>query len=113
MSKRKLWTAIAAVLLVAAIAGGAGAVVATGGDDDEPLTGTTLDKATEAALEHTGGGTVVETEAGDDGAAYGVEVRLDDGRVVEVNLDENFKVTGQENDDDGAEGEDEGDADDD
>jgi hypothetical protein len=24
---------------------------------------------------------VTETEAGDDGAAYGVEVRLDDGRV--------------------------------
>ena len=113
MSKRKLWTAIAAVLLVAAIAGGAGVVVATGGDDDEPLTGTTLDKATEAALEHTGGGTVVETEVGDDGAAYGVEVRLDDGRVVEVNLDENFQVKGQENDDDGAEGEDEGGADDD
>jgi hypothetical protein len=32
--------------------------------------------------------------------------------VVEVNLDENFNVTGQENDDDGADGEDEG-ADDD
>ena len=27
----------------------------------------------------TGGGTVLETEAGDDGAAYGVEIRLGDG----------------------------------
>ena len=111
---KKIWI-IGGLLVAVLVVGGSvgGVVVATGGDDDEPLTGTTLDKASQAALEHTGGGTVVETEVGDDGAAYGVEVRLDDGRVVEVNLDENFKVTGQENDDDGAEGEDEGGADDD
>jgi uncharacterized membrane protein YkoI len=77
-----------------AIAGGMG-------DDDEPLTGSTLEQATAAALAHTGGGTVVETETGDDGAAYGVEIRLTDGRVVEVELDENFDVIGQETDDDG------------
>ena len=57
-----------------------------------PSPGQALDKAIEAALEHTGGGTVTETEVGDDGAAYGVEVRLDDGSQVEVNLDENFNV---------------------
>jgi hypothetical protein len=111
---KKLWIIGGALVAVAVIGGSVGGVVvATGGDDDEPLTGTTLEKASEAALEHTGGGTVVETEVGDDGAAYGVEVRLDDGRVVEVNLDENFKVTGQEDDDDGGDGEDEGGADDD
>ena len=71
-----------------------------------------LDKATAAALEHTGGGTVTETEVGDDGAAYGVEVRLDDGSQVEVSLDENFKVIGQEADDDGAADEDDGAGDD-
>ncbi len=60
-----------------------------------------LEQASEAALAHTGGGTVIETEVGDEGAAYGVEIRLDDGSVVEVNLDENFAVTGQEVDDDG------------
>jgi hypothetical protein len=43
---------------------------------------------------------VLETEAGDDGAAYGVEVRLADGRQVEVNLDESFRVVGQEPDED-------------
>src|SRR3970282_703194 len=75
--KRKLWAIVAATLAVAAIAGGAGVVVATGGDDDQPITGTALEKATEAALAHTGGGTVTETEIGDDGAAYGVEGRLD------------------------------------
>ena len=59
-------------------------------------------RARPTALEFTGGGTVTETEAGDDGAAYGVEVRLDDGRVVEVRLDANVQVLGQEADDDGS-----------
>ena len=61
---------------VALIGGGTAIAVAGGvGDDDTPLTGTTLDKAVAAALEETGGGTVTETEAGDDGAAYSVEVQ--------------------------------------
>lgn len=47
-------------------------------------------------------GEVIETETGDDGAAYGVEVRKDDGSVVEVNLDESFEVIGTEADDDGS-----------
>jgi uncharacterized membrane protein YkoI len=97
---RKIAVLAALVLVVGAIS--AGFAIAAGGDDDKPLTGSNLEKATAAALAHTGGGTVVETEVGDDGAAYGVEVRLDDGRVVEVNLDESFDVIGQENDDDGA-----------
>ena len=101
---RKL--ALLAVLVLGVGAVSAGFAVAAGGDDDKPLTGTSLEKATKAALAHTGGGTVVETEAGDDGAAYGVEIRLDDGTQVEVNLDENFNVIGREADDDGANDED-------
>ena len=92
------------LLIAAAVAGAtlAGVAIAGGmGDDDKPLTGRTLERATAAALEHTGGGTVVETEAGDDGAAYGVEIRLANGRQVEVELDEDFRVIGQETDDDG------------
>lgn len=105
--KRRLAILAAAVLVLGAV--GAGIAIAGGvGDDDKPLTGTALERATDAALEHTGGGTVIETEVGDDGAAYGVEVRLDDGRVVEVNLDESFDVVGQENDDDGAGDKDDG-----
>ena len=88
-------------LAVALIGGGTGVAIATGGED-RPLTGSALEKATTAALQHAGGGTVIETEAGEDGAAYGVEIRLDDGRVVEIGLDENFQVIGQESDDDGA-----------
>jgi uncharacterized membrane protein YkoI len=88
--------------LVAALAGGGAAwATAGGGDNDKPLVGSALDKATAAALAQVGGGTVTETEVGDDGAAYGVEVRLDDGSQVEVNLDANFNVIGQAADDDG------------
>ena len=104
---RKLAVAAAVVLVAGAISAG---LAVAAGDDDRPLTGTSLEKATAAALAHTGGGTVTETEVGDDGAAYGVEIRLADGRQVEVNLDESFVVIGQESDDDGA---DMGDADDD
>jgi hypothetical protein len=109
MDRRTRWIA-GGTLALAAVAGGVGWAFATG-DDDEPLTGSALDRATAAALEHTGGGTVVETEVGDGGAAYGVEIRLDDGSVVEVELDANFVVIGQEADDDGP-GDDDG-ADDD
>ncbi len=69
-------------------------------DSDTPLTGTDLDRAVAAALDHTGGGDVTETEVGDDGAAYGVEIRLPDGSQVEVNLDAQFNVIGSEADDD-------------
>lgn len=107
-NKRRVWAIIGALVVVVAIAGGAGAVVAMGGDDDEPITGPAYDQAVEAALAHTGGGTVTETEMGDDGAAYSVEVQLEDGRQVEVNLDEDFNVIGAEPDDDGVGDEDEG-----
>lgn len=104
---RKLAVVGALVVTLVAASAGIGIAAATG-DDDEPLTGSTLARATAAALAHTGGGTVVETEAGDDGAAYGVEVRLDDGRQVEVSLDESFGVVGVEGDDDGPGDEDAG-----
>ena len=90
---------IAATGLAVAMVGGI-AAAASDGDADQELTGATHDRAVAAALAATGGGTVLETEAGDDGAAYGVEVRLDDGRQVEVNLDESFKVVNQEPDED-------------
>lgn len=104
MKRRTTW--IAAGVAAAAIAiGGVGLALANGGNDsDAPLTGTDLDRATQAALEHTGGGTVIESEIGDGGAAYSVEIKRDDGTVVEVQLDESFTVTGDEADDDGAGG---------
>lgn len=101
MDRRTRW--IVGGTLAAALIGGSGAVAVGrgGGDNDEPLTGSNLERATAAALEHVGGGTVIETEAGDDGAAYGVEIRLEDGSVVEVSLDQSFRFVGDEADDDG------------
>ena len=102
MDRRTKWIA-AGILALFVIGGGTAIAIATGvADGDEQLTGSALEQATTAALEHTGGGTVVETEVGDDGAAYGVEVQLEDGRVVEVNLDQDLNVIGDEADDDGA-----------
>jgi hypothetical protein len=96
------------VLLVGALAiavvGGIGIASASGANDDAepPITGDALDKASAAALAHTGGGRITEAEVGDGGSYYEVEVALDDGSQVEVHLDENFKVIGQESDRDGA-----------
>jgi uncharacterized membrane protein YkoI len=98
MQRRTRWIAAAGGAAVAMLGGVAAAAAAA--DNDQELTGSTRDRAVNAALAATGGGTVLETEAGDDGAAYGVEIRLADGRQVEVNLDQSFKVTGQEADED-------------
>lgn len=66
--------------------------------DDRPLTGDVLEQASTAALAHTGGGTVTETDA--EGNGYEVEVTLDDGTEVDVQLDENFNVVSADQDDD-------------
>jgi len=101
MNRRSKWIAGGALATIIVV-GGSGIVVATGGkDSDTPLTGTALEKAAAAALAHTGGGTVVESEVGDDGAAYGVEIRLADGSTVEVSLDASFTVIGSQADQDG------------
>jgi len=104
VGKRIYW--IAGLVAILALAGTAvtftsGLISAGGGDDDQPISGSALDQCTAAALAEHAGGTVTETEVGDDGAAYGVEIRLADGSQVEVNLDENCNVIGQEADDDG------------
>jgi hypothetical protein len=108
MQRKTKWIiggALAGALLIGGI-GGVAAEQAGTGDDDRPLTGEQYDRATKAALEETKGGKVTDTETGDDGAAYGVEVLGDDGRQVEVNLDQNYKVTNTEADDDSNEADD-------
>jgi len=102
---------IAGAAAVVALGTGTGiAIAGGGGDDDEaPITGSALEQAKAAALAETGGGTVTETEVGDEESLYEVEVALDDGTQVDVQLDENFNVVGSESD--GA-GEDEGPGDD-
>ena len=53
-----------------------------------------------AALAHTGGGSVTDTEVGDEDSYYEVEVTLEDGRQVDVQLDDQFNVAGSAGDDD-------------
>ena len=60
--------------------------------------GSALDKASAAALQHTGGGQVTDTEVGDEESYYEVEVTLDDGSQVDVQLDRSFQVVGDEAD---------------
>ena len=102
--KKKIVFLAAAGVAVVGVTGGIAAPRLD--DDDRPLSGSALEQASAAALKHTGGGTVVDSEAGDDGGSYEVEIRLPDGSQVEVNLDGNFAVTGQEADDDSADGSD-------
>ena len=91
--------AIATAVVVAAAAIGGGVAIAAGGDDDAsdtPITGAALQKASAAALAHTRGGKVTSTEVGDEESRYEVEVTLDDGSQVDVQLDEQFDVVGSE-----------------
>ncbi|MEX2247851.1 MAG: hypothetical protein WEC75_14340 [Dehalococcoidia bacterium] len=89
------------VLVLAAIGSAAGIAAATGGDDNEsPITGTALEKASAAALAHTGEGSVTETEVGDEDGYYEVEVTLGDGSQVDVHLDAGFNVISSQADDD-------------
>lgn len=102
--KKKLLGVLGVGLLVVAIAAGTGLTLAQGGgvpgmgeDENESgaaITGDALTKASNAALAHTGGGNVTDTEQGDDEAFYDVEVTLADGSRVDVQLDENFNVIG-------------------
>ena len=94
---KKLIAIVALVLATAAVAAGI-AIGAGGRDDETPISGTALERASTAALAHTGGGRVTETEDGDEEGRYEVEVTLADGSQVDVHLDADFKVLGDEAD---------------
>jgi uncharacterized membrane protein YkoI len=98
---RRRVTLIAAGLVgVTALAlGGAAIAKETMGDDGAALTGSTLQRASAAALKATGGGHVNQTEYdSEDGATYEVEVAKADGSQVDVRLDGSFKVVTIEGD---------------
>jgi uncharacterized membrane protein YkoI len=98
---RTLVIAAAVAMLVAL--GSAGIAYANGGDSEEQLTGPDAEKAKNAALAAVGGGSVTEVER-DDGYGTGVfevEVKRDDGAQVEVHLDRDYNVVGQQTDEDG------------
>jgi uncharacterized membrane protein YkoI len=95
MMTNKLKGAIAVGAVAALAAGGAAIAGAAGGGDDgsgTPITGSALDKAKAAALQHTGGGEVSATEVRDEEGYYEVEVKKNDGSQVDVHLDRNFNL---------------------
>jgi hypothetical protein len=82
-----------------AVVAGVGVAAASGGSDrgegpDVPISGADLQRASAAALAATRGGRVTGSEIGDEESYYEVEVTLDDGRQVDVQLDEGFSVVG-------------------
>ncbi|HEU4347301.1 MAG TPA: hypothetical protein VFR35_05880 [Actinoplanes sp.] len=95
MRSRTRWivTGIAAGVLAAG-AGGGIALASGATETDQPITGPARAEAERAALAHTGGGRVTETEVGDEESYYEVEVTMPDGHQVDVQLDERFAVVG-------------------
>jgi uncharacterized membrane protein YkoI len=97
MGKRMKLAIGAALAVVALAVSGVAIAGVPGGDDDtdKAITGQALERASAAALEHTGGGKVTETETGDEEGAYEVEVTRADGSQVDVHLDQDFNVLSQ------------------
>ena len=99
---KKTALAVTTVAVAGAVTGGV--AFAGGGDDDAregpdtPISGSALDQAKAAALAHTGEGRVTETEVGDEESYYEVEVTLDNGKQVDVQLNKTFEVVSSEND---------------
>jgi hypothetical protein len=92
--KRSIQIAIAGAAAVVAL-GTAGAVAVSASTDDEtdtPIVGADLQRASDAALAHTGQGRVTGTEVGDEESYYEVEVTLDNGTQLDVQLDKSFHV---------------------
>lgn len=108
------WILLSGLVVVAVLAvGGIGWAMGWWSDD---LKGDDFDRASTAALEHVGEGTVTSAERGDrdDVEAYNVEVLRTDGSEVDVLLDENFEVIAAKDDraERGGTGFDDGDIDD-
>jgi uncharacterized membrane protein YkoI len=99
MNRKRIAMVIAGTAVVTAgTVGAAGAMSDDDDTQDRPIPAADLEQAEKAALEETGGGKVTETEVDDEESKYEVEVTLDDGSQVDVQLDEDFQVVGTESD---------------
>ena len=98
------------VALAAVLVGGGVAVAGgfeAGEDGSHDYTQAEADRAEDAALEATGGGTANEVERDDEnGATWEVEVTKDDGTTVDVRLDESYAVVVIEGDSESEPGDD-------
>jgi hypothetical protein len=89
----KLVAAIAGVFALAPAAAALARGMGVFEDGESRFTGPQADRAMEAALRITGGGTANAVERDSEkGATYEVEVTRKDGSTVDVRLDENFKL---------------------
>jgi uncharacterized membrane protein YkoI len=100
MFMRKKTMLITGAAAAVVVLGGATVAAASGSptSDDQPLSGTELQQASDAALAKAGGGTVLTAET-DDGA-YEVDIQRPDGTRVEVEVDRSFQATLDSPDDD-------------
>ncbi len=104
--KRTTTLASATTLAIGAVAAvGLTVASASSGDDgpeddgaDTPISGEALQQASDAALAYTGEGRVTGTEVDDEESKYEIEVTLDNGDEVDVQLDEQFSIVSSEND---------------
>jgi uncharacterized membrane protein YkoI len=99
LNRKRIAMVIAgAAVVTAGTVGAAGALSSDDDAQDRPIPASELEQAEQAALEETGGGTVTETEVDDEESKYEVEVTLEDGTQVDVQLDEDFQIVGTESD---------------
>ena len=94
MNRKKHVASAAAAAVVLALGAG-GVAYATGDDSAQQATGSNIEKAKSAALEHTNGGRVTGTEIGDEEGYYEIEITQDDGTRVDVHLDRDLDVLGK------------------
>jgi hypothetical protein len=96
--KRRHIAVGAAVLALSAA--GVGVAVAGGesGEASEQVSGPAADRAREAALAHYPGTANAVERDGENGATWEVEITGEDGRTVDVRLDEHYRVVVVEGD---------------
>ena len=61
---------------------------------DTPITGAAQYRAGDAALEYMGEGSVSGTEVNDEDGFYEVEITKENGRQIDIHLDESFEIIG-------------------
>jgi hypothetical protein len=98
MTRRRVAVVVGAAAVIAVI--GTGVAIASNDDDatDHSIQGPALRQASEAALAETGQGHVTGTEVNDEESYYEVEVTLDNGSQVDVQLDRSFQVVSSDAD---------------
>jgi uncharacterized membrane protein YkoI len=108
MNRRtKIVMGATATLVIAGVAAAGVATAADSGVEDSSdvaITGEDLTRASDAAIDAAGGGVVVDSEVEDEENGYEVEVNLDDGRQIEVQLDANFAVVSSDENEEGDDG---------